>query len=192
MMTTPTPLPGLLSIQPRIFGDDRGYFFEAFNQNDFAAEGITEPFVQDNESMSKRGVLRGLHFQVPPNAQGKLVSVTAGAVYDVALDLRKNSPTYGRWYGEIIDAKKKNMLWIPAGFAHGFLTLEDDTIFRYKCTQVYSPVHERCLDFSDPTLDIAWEKAWYSYPGLAGTPFFPLVSSKDKAGSDWLTFDSPF
>ena len=191
-MTTLTPLPGLLSIQPRIFGDDRGYFFEAFNQNVFAAEGITEPFVQDNESMSKRGVLRGLHFQVPPNAQGKLVSVTSGAVFDIALDLRRSSPTYGRWYGEVIDAKKKNMLWIPAGFAHGFLTLEDDTIFRYKCTQVYSPEHERCLDFNDPTLDIAWEKAWLTYPGLAETSFAPLVSSKDKAGQDWLTFDSPF
>ena len=133
-----TPLEGLLIVKPDVFEDDRGYFFESYNRNAFLAQGIAVDFVQDNESRSKKGVLRGLHFQNPPHAQGKLVRVMRGSVLDVAVDIRKKSPTYGKWSSIMLSGQNKWMYWIPAGFAHGFLTLEDDTIFFYKCTQGYN------------------------------------------------------
>src|SRR5512138_2587473 len=131
-----TPIEGLLIIKPNVFEDDRGYFFESYNREVFLKNGLDLHFVQDNESKSKKGVLRGLHFQVPPFAQGKLVRVVKGAVLDVAVDLRKNSPTYGKHVSAELSEANKTMFWIPPGFAHGFITLEEETIFVYKCTQV--------------------------------------------------------
>ena len=133
-----TGLDGLLIIEPDVYQDERGYFFESFNREKFIKIGLDFTFVQDNESKSAKGVLRGLHFQVPPFEQGKLVRVMKGAVLDVAVDLRKKSPTYGKWDCVELSEKNKRMYWIPAGFAHGFLTLEDDTVFFYKCTAVYN------------------------------------------------------
>ncbi len=173
-------IEGLLVIKPDVFEDRRGYFFESYNEEKFKQHGIDVKFVQDNESKSGKGVLRGLHFQVPPYQQGKLVRVIKGAVLDVAVDLRKSSPTYGQWAAIELSEKNKWMYWIPAGFAHGFLTLEEDTIFFYKCTQVYNKESEGGILWNDPDLGIKW--------GISE----PMVSEKDKVAMRFREFKSPF
>jgi len=172
MNVIPTALAGVLIIEPRVFGDERGFFFESFNQKAFAqATGLELDFVQDNHSRSARGVLRGLHYQIE-QAQGKLVRVVRGAVFDVAVDIRKSSPTFGQWVGfELTDDNKRQML-IPAGFAHGFLTLSESADFLYKTTDYYAPQFERCIAWDDPDLSIDWP--------LHGSQ--PLISAKDQAG----------
>ena len=175
-----TSIQDLVLIQPDVFPDQRGYFFESFQKEKFLNLGIDAEFVQDNESMSQKNVLRGLHFQLPPFAQGKLVRVVKGAVLDVAVDLRKSSTTYGKWVSVTLDAKNKLMAWIPVGFAHGFLTLEDDTIFQYKCTNYYNKASEAGIIWNDPTLGIEW-----------GTKE-PLVSEKDLKGLLFNNLKSPF
>jgi len=166
-----TMLPGLLIIEPRVYGDARGFFMETWNAATFAEAGLDLTFVQDNHSRSQKGVLRGLHFQ-NPGPQGKLVRVTSGAVFDVAVDLRASSPTFGQWVGVELSAANKRMLWVPEGFAHGFLTLENDTDFLYKCTAPYAPQSEHTLAWDDPALAIAWP--------LDGAR--PVLSAKDAAG----------
>ncbi|MFT0531908.1 dTDP-4-dehydrorhamnose 3,5-epimerase [Castellaniella hirudinis] len=166
-------LPDVFLAEPRVFGDERGFFFESFNARAFRqATGLDPDFVQDNHSKSVRGVLRGLHYQLPPHAQGKLVRVVQGQVYDVAVDIRRGSPTFGRWVGEILSADNKKQLWIPPGFAHGFVTLSETAEFLYKTTAFYAPDHERCIRWDDPALAIDWR-----LEGLA-----PTVSAKDAAG----------
>jgi len=157
MKATPTAIPDVLLIEPKVFGDARGFFFESYNRKAFReATGLDVDFVQDNHSKSTQGVLRGLHYQLPPKAQGKLVRVVQGEVFDVAVDLRKSSSTFGRWVGDILSAENKKQFWIPPGFAHGFLTLSDTAEFLYKTTDYYSPEHERSLLWCDSTLGIAW------------------------------------
>ena len=171
MKVTPTPIADVLRIDPKVFGDDRGFFFESFNLRAFReATGLNVDFVQDNHSKSARNVLRGLHYQVK-QAQGKLVRVTQGEVFDVAVDIRKGSPTYGRWVGEILSAENKKQLWIPAGLAHGFVALSETAEFLYKTTDYYAPEHERCIAWNDPDLAITWP--------INGSP---LLSAKDAAG----------
>lgn len=164
-------IPGPIIIEPKMFGDERGFFLESWNQAAFAEAGLDQAFVQDNHSRSSRGVLRGLHYQ-HPNPQGKLVRVANGRVYDVAVDIRRSSTTFGRWIGVELSAANQRMLWVPPGFAHGFLTLEDETDFLYKCTDFYQPASEHCLRWDDPALAIDWP--------LAG--MIPELSAKDKAG----------
>lgn len=171
MNTIETALPGVLIIEPRVFGDARGFFMETWNAGAFAAAGLDLAFVQDNHSRSQKGVLRGLHFQ-NPGPQGKLVRVTSGAVFDVAVDLRASSPTFGRWTGVELSADNKRMFWVPEGFAHGFLTLEDDTDFLYKCTAPYAPQTEHTLAWDDPAVGIEW-------PDIG---MVSLVSEKDGRG----------
>ncbi|MFN3990806.1 MAG: dTDP-4-dehydrorhamnose 3,5-epimerase [Erythrobacter sp.] len=171
MKVIETAIPGPLIIEPRVFGDERGFFMETWNARAFAEAGLNLTFVQDNHSRSQKGVLRGLHFQ-NPGTQGKLVRVTAGAVFDVAVDLRRSSPHFGQWVGVELSAQNKRMLWVPEGFAHGFLTLADDTDFLYKCTALYAPQCEHTLMWNDPAIGIAWP--------LEGIT--PLVSAKDAAG----------
>ena len=157
MKVTPTRIPDVLIIEPKVFGDDRGFFFESFNQklfNEAVGQDIT--FVQDNHSKSTKSVLRGLHYQLPPKAQGKLVRVVQGEVFDVAVDIRKGSETYGQWVGEILGAESRKQLWIPPGFAHGFLTLSETAEFLYKTTDYYSPAHERTILWNDSDIGIAW------------------------------------
>jgi dTDP-4-dehydrorhamnose 3,5-epimerase len=157
MKVTPLSIPDVLLIEPEIFGDERGFFFESFNQNKFEeAMGKKINFVQDNHSKSVKGVLRGLHYQLPPKAQGKLVRVIEGEVFDVAVDLRQSSPTFGKWVGEILSADNKKQMWIPEGFAHGFLTLSDTAEFLYKTTDFYSPEHEQSIVWNDETIAIKW------------------------------------
>ena len=157
MKVIETKIPGLLIIEPRVFGDERGFFFESYNEKAFnEATGIAPRFVQDNHSKSVKGVLRGLHYQLPPRAQGKLVRVVQGEVFDVAVDIRKGSPTYGQWVGEVLSADNKKQLWIPPGFAHGFFTLSDTAEFLYKTTDYWSPEHEQAIIWNDPTLNIEW------------------------------------
>ncbi|CAN5568812.1 dTDP-4-dehydrorhamnose 3,5-epimerase [soil metagenome] len=162
MKVTRTPLKGLLVMEPQVFGDERGWFTESFNEQRFlegvASAGFEPPprFVQDNHSMSMRGVLRGLHYQLPPHAQGKLVRVTAGAAFDVAVDIRRSSPTFGKWFGLELSAANNLQLWIPAGFAHGFLALQDNTHFLYKTTDYYAKDCEAAIHWSDPSIDIGW------------------------------------
>ena len=157
MQVTETKIPGLLIIEPKVFGDERGFFFESYNEKAFnEATGVSPRFVQDNHSKSVKGVLRGLHYQLPPRAQGKLVRVVQGEVFDVAVDIRKGSPTYGQWVAELLSAENKKQLWIPPGFAHGFLTLSDTAEFLYKTTDTWSPEHERAIIWNDPTLNIDW------------------------------------
>jgi dTDP-4-dehydrorhamnose 3,5-epimerase len=153
---TDGPLEGLKIITPKWFTDERGFFLETYKTEDFIEYGIPGPFIQDNHSRSKRGVLRGLHFQRPPRAQGKLVRVVRGRVWDVAVDIRKGSDTFGKWYGMEISEDNKVMLYIPPGFAHGFVTLQDNTDFLYKCTDVYAPECEAGIRYSDPDLAIEW------------------------------------
>lgn len=171
MKATPLAIPDVLLIEPRVFGDDRGFFYESFNQRAFAeATGVKLAFVQDNHSKSARNVLRGLHYQLAPKEQGKLVRVIAGEVFDVAVDIRGDSPTFGRWVGERLSAENCRQLWIPPGFAHGFLVLSASAEFLYKTTDYYAPECERSIAWNDPTLAIEWP--------LAGAP---LVSAKDAA-----------
>jgi dTDP-4-dehydrorhamnose 3,5-epimerase len=156
MQARPTAIPEVLVLEPKVFGDARGFFFESYNRRAFAqATGLDIDFVQDNHSSSAQGVLRGLHYQVR-QPQGKLVRVVAGEVFDVAVDLRKKSPTFGQWVGEILSADNKRMLWIPEGCAHGFLVLSDRAEFLYKTTNYYAPEHERCIRWDDPVLAINW------------------------------------
>lgn len=152
-----TAIEGLLIITPKIFKDDRGYFFESYNKKTFNEMGLNFNFVQDNESFSSKGVLRGLHFQKPPYSQGKLIRVVKGSVLDVAVDLRKSSNTFGKWHSIILDGETKQMFYIPVGFAHGFLTLEDNTIFTYKCTNLYCKESEGSIRWNDPDINIDWE-----------------------------------
>jgi dTDP-4-dehydrorhamnose 3,5-epimerase len=175
-----TSLEGLLIIKPAVFADDRGYFFESYNEEKFKAAGLAVNFLQDNESKSKKGVLRGLHFQAPPFGQGKLVRVMRGAVLDVAVDIRKNSPTYGKWDSIVLSGENKWMFWIPAGFAHGFVTLEDDTVFFYKCTNVYNKSSEGSIIWNDTDLGIDW--------GIRD----PLISEKDSLSPRFNDFVSPY
>lgn len=153
---TPTAIHDVLLLEPRVFSDDRGYFFESFNARDFRERtGLAVEFVQDNHSMSVKGVLRGLHYQIK-HPQGKLLRALKGSVFDVAVDLRKSSPTFGRWVGAVLSAENRRQLWIPPGFAHGFLALSDEAEVLYKITDYWYPEHERTLSWKDPTLAIAW------------------------------------
>lgn len=167
-----TRLPGVVIVEPRVFGDDRGFFLESWNARAFEAAGIAGPWVQDNHSRSAKGVLRGLHYQLR-QPQGKLVRCTAGAVFDVAVDLRRSSPTFGRWEGVELSADNKRMLWVPPGFAHGFLTLSATADFQYKCTDYYAPEWERAVVWNDPEIGIEWP---------LGEGEAPSLSAKDAAG----------
>lgn len=175
MQATRLEIPDVLLIEPKVFGDARGSFFESFNQAAFdAAAGTHYDFVQDNHSRSARGVLRGLHYQIAPKAQGKLVRVVQGAVFDVAVDIRRESPTLGRWVGVELSADNKRQLFIPPGFAHGFVVLSDSAEFLYKTSDYWSPPHERCIAWNDPTLAIPWplaEAPSLSAKDAQGTPF---------------------
>jgi dTDP-4-dehydrorhamnose 3,5-epimerase len=175
-----TTLEGLLVIKPRVFGDERGYFFESWSKQSFAEVGLSLDFVQDNQSLSSKGVLRGLHFQNPPYAQGKLVRVIKGAVLDVAVDIRKDSPTYGQHFSVELSEENKTLVWIPPGFAHGFATLKDNTIFTYKCTEVYNKESEGALLWNDKDLNINWKVN------------DPLVSEKDLVAGNFKNFASKF
>ena len=177
-----TQIPGPLIIEPRVFGDKRGFFMETWNAQAFHQAGLDLTFVQDNHSRSQKGVLRGLHFQ-NPGPQGKLVRVTSGAVFDVAVDLRASSPHFGKWCGVELSAQNQRMFWVPEGFAHGFLTLEDDTDFLYKCTAPYAPQSEHTLAWDDPAVSIDW-------PSLDCEP---IISEKDSVGlglNEVMTFGS--
>lgn len=174
-------LSGLYSIYPTKHTDDRGYFFEAFREENYAAICSGLNFVQDNVSKSSKGTLRGLHFQVPPFAQAKLVQVLHGSVLDVVVDLRKSSPTYGHSYQQILSAENGIQLFIPSGFAHGFYTLEDQTIFSYKCTAIFEKTAERCLLWNDSHLNIDWQ-----------LDTAPLLSEKDRNGMPFNDFQTPF
>jgi dTDP-4-dehydrorhamnose 3,5-epimerase len=161
--------------EPKVFGDARGFFYESFNENVFAeATGLSPRFVQDNHSKSAKNVLRGLHYQIQ-QPQGKLVRVTQGAVFDVAVDLRSSSPTFGLWVGEVLSDENKKMLWVPEGFAHGFIVLSETAEFLYKTTDFYAPQHERCIFWNDPTLNIDWP-----------IEVLPTISSKDALGISFL------
>lgn len=166
-----TEIPDVLIIEPKVFGDARGFFFESFNMRAFVkATGLSPNFVQDNHSRSAKNVLRGLHYQIK-QPQGKLVRVAVGEVFDVAVDLRKHSPTFGQWAGTVLSAENKRMLWVPEGFAHGFLVLSNSADFLYKTTDYYAPEHERCVIWNDATVGITWP--------LTGQP---ILAAKDKNG----------
>ena len=170
MKVITTPLEGLLVLEPRVFGDERGFFYESYNARQFAeATGVAASFVQDNHSRSRRGVLRGLHYQIQ-QPQGKLVRVTAGAVYDVAVDIRKGSPTFGQWYGVELSAENMRQMWIPAGFAHGFVVTSEHAEFLYKTTDYWAPEHERAILWNDPAIGIVWP-----------LDVTPTLSPKDQA-----------
>ncbi|WP_410209796.1 dTDP-4-dehydrorhamnose 3,5-epimerase [Aquirhabdus sp.] len=163
-------IPEVVLFTPKFFGDDRGFFYESFIQTAFEeATGLKRSFIQDNHSKSQRGVLRGLHYQLDPMAQGKLVRVIQGEVFDVAVDIRKNSPTFGKWVGEVLSAENRKQLWVPEGFAHGFVTLSETAEFVYKTTNLYSPAHERAIIWNDPDLAIDWP-----------IDMQPLLSGKDE------------
>ena len=171
MKATPTAIPDVIVIEPKVFGDARGFFYESFNQRAFReATGLEVDFVQDNHSRSAKGVLRGLHYQLPPSAQGKLVRVVQGAVFDVAVDIRRSSPTFGKWVGEELSEDNHRQLWIPPGFAHGFLVLSETADFLYKTTDYYSATQERCIAWSDPAIGIDW-------PSIGAEP---VLSVKDQ------------
>ncbi len=171
MIVEPTRIPDVKLITPRVFGDERGFFMETWNAAAFEAAGLDLHFVQDNHSRSARGVLRGLHYQLH-QPQGKLVRVTAGRVFDVAVDLRRYSATFGQWVGVELSAVNKQMLWVPPGFAHGFVTLEDGTDFLYKCTSLYDPTDEHCVLWNDPQIGIDWPLG----------DMDPILSAKDAEG----------
>lgn len=170
MKVTPTELPEVLLLEPKVHGDERGFFFESYNRRVLADAGLDADFVQDNHSRSARNVLRGLHYQIE-HAQGKLVRVVVGEVFDVAVDLRRSSPRFGRWSAALLSAQNRRMLWIPPGFAHGFLVVSDAAEFLYKTTDYWYPQHERTLLWSDPALGIEWP--------LSGAP---IVAAKDASG----------
>jgi dTDP-4-dehydrorhamnose 3,5-epimerase len=180
MELTETGIAGLVIISPKVFYDDRGYFFESYQKKALRKLGIDVDFMQDNESCSAKGILRGLHFQSPPYAQGKLVRVVKGAVLDVAVDIRKKSQTYGEWRAFKLDGNSKQMIWVPEGFAHGFLVLEDDTVFQYKCTNYYNKEAEGSIRWDDPTLNIGWEIS------------DPTLSAKDLRAPLFHELTSPF
>lgn len=176
IIATPTAIPDVLIIEPKVFGDDRGWFYESFNENDFSkVVGRIVTFVQDNHSLSKKGVLRGLHYQME-QTQGKLVRVSRGAVFDVAVDLRQASKTFGQWVGVELSSDNKKQLWIPEGFAHGFLVLSDEAEFLYKTTDYWHAASEQCIVWNDPTLNINWP----SINSLIS------INAKDATGSSWL------
>ncbi len=178
MQIVSTSIPDVLIIEPKVFGDDRGFFFESFNEKSWQAlTGIDLRFVQHNHSRSAGGVLRGLHYQIQ-NPQGKLVRVVAGEVFDVAVDLRKSSPTFGLWFGALLSAENKRQMWVPAGFAHGFCVTSDFAEFLYLTTDYWAPEHERCIAWNDPDLNISWP--------LTSTP---NVSAKDREGSAFKDAD---
>ncbi|MCX7241634.1 MAG: dTDP-4-dehydrorhamnose 3,5-epimerase [Burkholderiales bacterium] len=175
MKVTPTAIAEVLLIEPRVFGDERGFFFESFNQRAFAqATGIDTPFVQDNHSRSVRGVLRGLHYQLQ-QPQGKLVRVISGEVFDVVVDLRRASPSFGQWVGALLSAQNKHQFWVPPGFAHGFVVLSEAAEFLYKTTDYYAPQHEQCIAWNDPTIGITWPDIGEAFQ----------LSAKDQAGLNW-------
>jgi dTDP-4-dehydrorhamnose 3,5-epimerase len=180
MVIKEVQIQGLIVVQPDVFYDPRGYFFESYNKEKFKECGIKEDFVQDNQSMSAKGILRGLHFQNPPFAQGKLLSVIKGSVLDVAVDIRKGSPTFGKHFSVVLSGENKTMFWVPAGFAHGFLSLEDNTIFSYKCTQTYNKESEGSIRWNDPDINIDW--------GINQ----PLVSEKDQIAPLFKDLNSKF
>jgi dTDP-4-dehydrorhamnose 3,5-epimerase len=183
MKIEPTDIPGLAVMTPRRFGDDRGFFAETYSAAKLSEAGIDTVFVQDNHSLSARaGTVRGLHFQRPPRAQAKLVRCGRGALFDVAVDIRKGSPTYGAWFGTVLSFENAKQLYIPVGFAHGFATLEPDTEIVYKCSDLYAPDTEGALRFDDPDLAIDW--------GLGGMD--PILSDKDAAAAGFAGFESPF
>ena len=172
MKATPLRIPDVMILEPRIFGDERGFFFESFNQKTFAQiTGVTSAFVQDNHSKSIKGVLRGLHYQIK-QSQGKLVRAISGEIFDVAVDIRKNSPTFGQWVGERLSAENKKQMWVPVGFAHGFVVISETAEVLYKATDYYAPEHERCIAWNDATLGIAW-------PDIQDLS----LSAKDKMGA---------
>ncbi len=172
MKATPQAIPEVILFEPKVFGDERGFFFESFNAARFEeAVGHSAAFVQDNHSKSTQGVLRGLHYQIQC-PQGKLVRVVQGEVFDVAVDIRRSSPTFGQWVGAILSAENKHQLWVPCGFAHGFVVLSDTAEFVYKTTDFYAPAHERCILWNDPDLAIDWR-----------FPSQPSLSAKDQAGT---------
>ena len=173
-------IDGPVVISPKVFGDHRGYFFESYNEEAFKQAGISANFVQDNQSLSNKGVLRGMHFQNPPYAQGKLVRVIKGAVQDIIVDIRSASKTYGQSFSIILSEENKKMLWVPPGFAHGFCTLEDNTIFSYKCSEFYAPASEAGLPYNDKDLNLEWELEEV------------ILSEKDLKFSSFRTFKSPF
>jgi len=181
MNATRLAIADVVLLEPRVFPDDRGAFFESFNANAFAAAtGLQRSFVQDNHSVSKKGVLRGLHYQLSPHAQGKLVRVVRGAAFDVAVDIRKSSPTFGKWVGETLTAENRRQLWVPEGFAHGFMALEEGTEFLYKTTAFYDKASERSVRWNDPDIAIAWPKS-----------VAPILSDKDAIAprfADAVTF----
>ena len=170
MKLVSSSLPDVLVIEPRVFGDDRGYFFESYNERELEKLGLRARFVQDNHSRSGKNVLRGLHYQIR-QPQGKLVRVTAGEIYDVAVDIRKSSPHFGKWAANVLSAANRRMMWIPPGFAHGFLVTSDHAEVQYKTTDYYAPEHERCIAWNDRDLAISWP--------LNGEP---VLSPKDRAG----------
>lgn len=179
-----TTLPGILLLEPRVFGDDRGFFLESYNQRTFADLGITDPFVQDNHSYSSKNVVRGLHYQIQ-QPQGKLVRVVTGEILDVTLDLRRSSPTFGKWESFRLSGENKRMLWVPPGFAHGFRVVSDTTHVLYKTTDFYAPEHERSVLWNDPALNVEWE--FVDEPNSSA-----IVSPKDQRGvpfKDAETFD---
>jgi len=180
MKITETRLPGLLIIDPNVFGDKRGYFFESYNAEVFRQAGLEMEFLQDNESCSGKGILRGLHFQEPPYEQGKLVRVARGGVMDVSVDIRKGSPTFGKWEAFELTEQNKRMVYIPPGFAHGFVTLEENTIFIYKCTNIYHKESENSIRWDDPDLNIDW--------GISE----PVISDKDRTAPLFREMESPF
>jgi dTDP-4-dehydrorhamnose 3,5-epimerase len=180
MEVTKTNFDGLLIMQPKVFQDDRGYFFEYFRKDVLNNFGVYPEFVQSNESQSQKNVLRGLHFQNPPFEQGKLIRVVKGAVIDVAVDIRKSSPNYGKWFAYELNEINKTILWIPPGFAHGFLTLADNTIFHYECTNYYHKDSEGSIRWNDPTININWKIS------------DPIISDKDKFASLFKDFVSRF
>ena len=184
MKVTPTAIPEVLVLEPKVFGDERGFFYESFNQRYFnEATGLDVGFVQDNHSKSAKGVLRGLHYQIQ-QPQGKLVRVVSGEVFDVAVDLRRNSATFGKWVGVVLNADNKRILWVPAGFAHGFVVLSDFAEFLYKTTDYYAPQFERCIAWDDISLGIEWPLAGF---GIAE----PKLSAKDSQGLEFLKADLP-
>lgn len=176
MKATRLAIPEVVLLEPKVFGDARGFFFESFNQRAFReATGVDVQFVQDNHSRSARGVLRGLHYQIR-QPQGKLVRVVRGSVFDVAVDVRRSSPTFGRWVGAELSEQNQHQLWVPAGFAHGFVVLSESADFLYKTTEYYAPEHERCIAWNDPAIGIDWPLAAHGIQA-------PVLSSKDAAGA---------
>ena len=174
-----TAIPGVVVLEPQVFGDERGFFMETFRASMMDELTGGKPFVQDNHSKSAHGILRGLHYQIK-NPQGKLVRVVSGEVFDVAVDMRRRSPTFGKWVGEVLSADNKRQLWVPEGFAHGFYVMSDSAEFVYKCTDYYSPEHDRSLKWDDPTVGVEW-------PLVGGKA--PLTSAKDDAGKSFETAD---